>query len=291
MVSLVVPASSDRMLEKARELDVSELVLDLEDAVTPANKASARAAAVAWITAGLHRARKISVRVNAPGTPWAHEDLIALGSAESRPHTLVVPKVESAGDLAFVDRLLDGIERAAGHAEPLGVQALIETAAGLRALDEIVAASPRLSSLILGYADMGVSLGRSRAGSLDLDRWLAIQDDVLSAARATRLSAIDGPFLAIDDPDRLAASAMRAADLGFDGKWAIHPSQMPVIVAAFTPSEEEVARAESVLAAMSAGERGGHGAVTLDGEMVDEPVRLAALRTLELAGRSWSETL
>ena len=146
------------MLEKARGLEVDEVVIDLEDAVVPERKAAARAQALAALAAGT----VASARVNAPRTPWAHEDLIALGGTAPRPRSIVVPKVEGAGDLAFVDRLLDGVERAAGHEEPLRVQALVESAAGLRALDEIVAASPRLEALVLGYADLGVSLGRSR---------------------------------------------------------------------------------------------------------------------------------
>src|SRR5205823_1858195 len=190
-----------------------------------------------------------------------------------------------AGDLAFVDRLLTGIERAAGHTEPLRVQALVETARGVRALDDIAASCARLEAIILGYADLGASLGRSRAGAAELDLWLAVQDAVLTAARAAGLQAIDGPYLAIDDEAGLRAAAARAADLGFDGKWAIHPAQLEMLSAAFTPSEEEVAHAEGVLAALSEAADGAAGAVALDGEMLDEAVRLAALRTLARAGR------
>lgn len=283
---LVVPGSSARMLEKARGISVDEVVIDLEDAVVPERKAQALVDVLDALAEGGFAAGTLAVRVNAPGTPWAHEDLVALGGAERRPRSVVVPKVEGAGDLAFVDRLLDGVERSAGHDEPLGVQALVETARGLRALDEIAAASPRLDALILGYADLGASLGRSRAGAADLDRWLAVQDAVLSAARAAGLQAIDGPHLAIDDDAALRAAATRAADLGFDGKWAIHPAQLETLAAAFTPSAEEVAHAEGVLAALSdAAADGAAGAVALDGEMLDEAVRLAALRTLARAGR------
>jgi citrate lyase subunit beta/citryl-CoA lyase len=275
------------MLAKARGTAVDEVVIDLEDAVVPDAKAQARADVVATLAAGGFACGTLAVRVNAPGTPWGHEDLIALGGAEVRPHSVVVPKVQGAGDLAFVDRLLDGVESAAGHAEPLRVQALVETARGLRALDEIVGGSARLEAVVLGYADLGASLGRSRAGAVDLDRWLAVQDAVLAAARAAGLQAIDGPHLAIDDEAGLAAAAARAADLGFDGKWAIHPSQIEPLVAAFTPSDEEVARAEAVLAALDAAAAdGARGAVSLDGEMLDEAVRVAALGTLARAGRS-----
>lgn len=283
MVTLVVPGSSERMLAKARDLELGEIVIDLEDAVVPARKSDARTATVAALAEGGFRARVLSVRVNAPRTPWGHDDLIALAGAERGPDSLVVPKVEGAGDLGLVDRLLDGVEAAAGHGHTLAVQALIETAGGLMALREITSASSRLRALVLGYADLAASLGRSRAGAAKPDLWLAIQDAVLVAARAADLRAIDGPFLAIDDENGLRAAAKRAADLGFDGKWTIHPSQVEPVASAFTPRPDEVAHAEAVLAALEAA--GDDGAVSLDGEMLDEPVRLAALRTLTRAGR------
>jgi citrate lyase subunit beta/citryl-CoA lyase len=281
---LVVPGSSARMLEKARTIEVDEVVIDLEDAVVADAKPGARADAVAALAEGGFAAGAIAVRVNAPGTPWAHEDLAAIGGAAVRPRSVVVPKVESAGDLAFVDRLLDGVERTAGHDEPLRVQALIETAAGLRAVDEIAASSPRLEALILGYADLGASLGRSPAGAANLDRWLAVQDAVLAAARAAGLQAIDGPHLAIADEDGLRAAATRAAELGFDGKWAIHPSQVAPLAAAFMPGPDELARARDVLAALDRAAEDDRGAVALDGDMLDEAVRLAALRVVARAG-------
>jgi len=281
---LVVPGSSERMLAKAREIDAGEIVIDLEDAVVPERKDEARELALAALAAGGFRAPAVAVRVNAPGTPWAHLDLIALGTAERRPDSVVIPKAQSAGDLAFVARLLDGVEQAAGRRHPLPVQALVETAGGLRALDHIAAATARLVAIIVGYADLAVSLGRSPQGAADLDRWIAVQDAVLATARAAGLRAVDGPYLAIDDHDGLRASATRGAELGFDAKWAIHPVQLEIIAGAFIPDPQEVARAEAVLAAL-AGAGGAHGAVSLNGEMLDEPVRLAALRTLARAGR------
>jgi citrate lyase subunit beta/citryl-CoA lyase len=270
------------MLDKARTIVVDEVVIDLEDAVATDAKAQARAHAIAAVASGF-AAGLISVRVNAPGTPWAHEDLAAVAGASPRPHGVVVPKVESAGDVAFVDRLLDGIERSTGQTRPLRVHALVETARGLRALDEIAHASPRLESLILGYADLGASLGRSRAGAGELDLWLAAQDSVLSAARAAGLQAIDGPYLSTEDEPHLRAAAKRAADLGFDGKWAIHPAQVAVVTDTFTPGPAEVARAQAILDALAHATADQRGAVRLEGEMLDEAVRLTALRTLARA--------
>jgi citrate lyase subunit beta/citryl-CoA lyase len=286
MVTLVVPGSSERMLAKACGIDADEIVIDLEDAVVPERKPAALEMVVAALAAGGFAAPRISVRCNPPRTPWAHQELAALATAAARPQSVVVPKVESSGDIAFVDRLLDGAEASVAPGARVAIHALIETAAGIAHLDEITAASPRLEGLILGYADLGVSLGRSPAGAQDLDRWLSLQDAVLVAARSAGIQAIDGPYLTIADLDGLRARSLRAACLGFDGKWAIHPSQLEPIRAAFTPSDEEIARAQAVLDAFTAAASGGDGAVMLDGAMVDEPVRLAALRTLTRAGRA-----
>jgi citrate lyase subunit beta / citryl-CoA lyase len=148
---------------------------------------------------------------------------------------------------------------------------------------EICASSVRLEALILGYADLGASLGRSRAAAENVDLWLPAQETVLLAARAAGLQAIDGPSLTIEDPAALRAASTRTADLGFDGKWAIHPKQIPTITAAFTPSGAELTRAIAVLEALATAAATGTGAVALDGEMLDEATRVAALRTLARA--------
>ena len=275
---LSVPASSQRKLAKAAELSADEVVIDLEDAVAIGAKDEARAATVAALDdwAG----PRAAVRVNAPGTPWCHLDLAALGALPELPASIVVPKVQSAGDLAFIDRLLDGVEAGAGRRAPLRVQALIETAAGLANVQEIAAASPRLDALILGYADLAASLG----GARDLDAWLPAQHALLVAARAHGVQAIDGPYLGVAPDAAFRAAAARARELGFDGKWAIHPSQVDALNEAFTPGEVEVQRARAIVAALERAEReSGEGAVTLDGEMLDEAVRAAALRVLARA--------
>jgi len=280
---LSVPGSSEKMVAKAPGLGADELVLDLEDAVAPAAKAQARALVVAALAEGRVPASRVAVRVNAPGSPWCHADLIALASAPVPPASVVLPKVEGTGDLAFADRLLDGVER--GFAtRPLRVQALIETALGLSRVLEIAAASPRLVTLILGYADLGASLGRSAEGARDRDGWRPAQHAVLTAARAAGLQAIDGPYLGTAPDEAFLAATRQVRDAGFDGKWAIHPSQVPALNEAFTPTGDELERARAVVAALDAAAReDGAGAVALDGEMLDEAVRVAALRTLARA--------
>jgi citrate lyase subunit beta / citryl-CoA lyase len=268
------------MLAKAEGIAADEVVIDLEDAVAPAAKDEARAAVIELL--GGWGGAAVAVRVNAPRTPWCHPDLAALGALVDRPGSIVLPKVESPGDLAFVDRLLDGVEAAAGRAVPLRVQALIETAAGLARVQEIAGSSARLESLILGYADLAASLG----GGRDLDASLPAQHAVLTAARSHGLQAIDGPYLGIEPDERFRAAAARARDLGFDGKWAIHPSQVEPLSETFRPTDAELERARAVVEALESAERSGQGAVSLDGEMLDEAVRVAALRVLARADPS-----
>ena len=270
-VSLVVPGSSEKMLAKARELAVAELVIDLEDAVVPERKPEALGLTLDALRAGGFKAPKVSVRINAPGTPWHAAELAALGASPSRPASLVIPKVGAVRDLHDV------------YETGIPTQALIETATGLATVQAIAGAAG-VEALILGYADLAVSLGRSPAGAGNVELWLAAQETFLTAARAAGIKAIDGAFLTIADETGLCAWSRRVAELGFDGKWAIHPAQVAPIVEAFTPSPEEVERARAIIDALARAEATGAGAISLDGLMVDEPVRLAALRTLTLAG-------
>jgi citrate lyase subunit beta/citryl-CoA lyase len=285
---LSVPATAPRKLEKAITLGADEVVIDLEDSVTADAKADALSAAVravgGWAGAG------VAVRVNPPGSPWCHVELTALAALPSGRVTVVVPKVESAGDLAFVDRLLDGAEAASGRAAPLGIQAIIETAEGVSRVEEIAAGSPRLETLILGYADLAASLGRSAAGARDLDAWLPVQHAILVAARRHGLQAIDGPYFGIADDGPFRAAAARGRDLGFDGKWAIHPAQVDALNTLFSPSGEELEQARAVLDVLERSKREGAGAVALDGQMLDEAMRRSALRVLARAHAAGTRT-
>ena len=280
-----VPGSSAKMLAKAPTRGADEIVIDLEDAVAASAKDEARATVIEALREPQWQGVRCSVRVNAPRTPWCHADIVALAALGDGPESIVVPKVESAGDLAFVERLLDGAEAAAGSTRPLRVQALIETAAGVSRVQEIAAASPRLDGLILGYADLSASIGRAAGAGAELDSWRAIQDEILLAARTNDLVAIDGPYLGISVDEGFTAAAQRARDMGFDGKWAIHPAQVAALNELFTPTHDEIAHAQAVIDALQEAERaGGAGAVALDGQMLDEAVRVAALRVLARAG-------
>lgn len=274
------------MLAKARTIGADEIVFDLEDAVAPGAKDEARALVVATLADPGWQHRTVAVRVNAPGSAWCHDDLVALARLSQAPASIVVPKVEGPSDLEFVDRALGDAEADGGR--PPAVQALIETAAGLRNVNQIAAAVPgRLVGLILGYADLAAALGRSPATAADPHSWLAVQDAVLVAARAAGVQAIDGPYLGTEVDGGFRLATERASGLGFDGKWAIHPSQVEELNAAFTPTPAEVDWAERVIAALDAAEREcGAGAVALDGQMLDEAVRVAARRLLSRAGQT-----
>jgi citrate lyase subunit beta / citryl-CoA lyase len=273
-IVLSVPASSDKLVAKGRTLEVDEVLLDLEDAVRTDDKEAARERVLGALAQGPFACGHVTVRVNGHGTPWFAEDLRALAAA-GFAGSVVVPKVEAPEHLAAVDALLEGT--------PIRTQALVESAAGLARVQELAGASDRVEGLVLGYADLAASLGRSTAMARDLSAWAPAQHAVLLAARAHGIAAIDGPWLGTQVDEPFLASAATAAGLGFDGKWAIHPQQLPALREAFAPTAEEVEWARRVLAALDAADGG---AVDLDGQMLDEALAVGARRTLAKAGEA-----
>ena len=257
--SLSVPATPPNKLEKGASLLADEIVIDLEDSVPNELKEEARAAVVDALTSASWGSATVTVRVNGTTTPWFEDDLRSIADA-ARLDSVIVPKVESAADL----------ERAAALV-PCGLQALIESALGLREIHSIAEATEQLEALIMGPADMSVSLGFPSPA--EGEHWDPIRSAVVVAARAAGVQAIDGPFLQISDLEGLRVSAERARSFGFDGKWALHPAQIEPVTEAFTPTPEEVAKAAEILDALSGGKAG---AALLDGEMVDEASRKRA---------------
>jgi citrate lyase subunit beta/citryl-CoA lyase len=223
---LAVPASSERFISKAHGLPADEVFLDLEDAVAPAAKAQARANAVAAVT-GDWGGRVLAVRVNDASTPWAHRDVIDVVSAAGRLDAIVLPKVTSPDHVVWLDLLLGQVEREAGLPPGrTGIEAQIEDAGGLAAVNAIAAASPRLEALVFGPADFMASVGiRSLdvggqpAGYTGGDVYHYALMRILIAARARGLQAIDGPYLKVRDIHGFRRSAASAAALGYDGKW------------------------------------------------------------------------
>ncbi|MGX6509200.1 HpcH/HpaI aldolase/citrate lyase family protein [Rhodococcus sp. SJ-2] len=270
---LVAPGSDERKAGKALASVADEVVLDLEDAVTPDRKSAARDL-ITPLVREYGTGRTVSVRINGRGTEWFEDDLRACAELGGVLASIVFPKVESADDLVEADRIL-------GKDSPVGIQALIETPAGVQNIDEIVV-GPRVAGVIIGYADLGAALGRARTAAPE--HWLYVQDRVLHAARSAGVQAIDGPFLGIADDEAFRHSARWVSDLGFDGKWVIHPAQIDSAAAAFTPTDEQVEAAREVLAALEEAEARGAGAAQLDGQMLDEAVAVAARRTLTKIG-------
>lgn len=252
---------------KARGIAVDEVILDLEDSVPAADKDEARAALIEALGEGEWAPRSVAVRINGVGTPWFERDVDELVARAGGPvDSIVIPKVEDPDQLRLLDARLAGSR--------IALEALIETAQGLRAIDAIATATPRLEALILGPADLAASLGLPDSDPATRDEALGFaRSTLLIAARAAEVAAIDGPYLRVDDDPGLRRSAERARALGYDGKWALHPRQVEPLTELFTPGEAEIERARAVLAALDDATRG---AVALDGEMVDEASRKRA---------------
>lgn len=262
---LYLPASNPRAIDKARGLDCDAVILDLEDAVAADAKTEARRAAVEALAAGGFRPR-VGVRVNGLDTPWGADDLAAL--AKLSPAFVVAPKIESAEAVREVaDRLPDGI--------PLWV--MIETPLSVLRLDQIAGAGAPLAALMLGINDFGERMNLVLGAERDpLKPWLAA---VVAAARGHGLLAIDGVVNATEDAERLETECRQGRVFGFDGKSLIHPAQIAAANAAFSPSEEEIARAREIVAAFASADAEGKGAIRLGYRMV-ERLHLAAAERL-----------
>jgi citrate lyase subunit beta/citryl-CoA lyase len=266
---------------------VDEVFLDLEDAVAPAQKATARTAVAAALREGSWGGKVRAVRVNDVTTAWAYRDVIeVVEQSGSSLDVIVLPKVTGPDDLRWLDLLLGQVEAAMGYpAGRIGIEAQIEDARGLAEVDRIAAASPRLEALVFGPADFMASLGMRSleigaqpAGYRGGDAFHYAHLRILVAARARGLQAVDGPYAAIGDADGLRASAGSVAALGYDGKWVLHPGQVDIVNAAFSPAQGDYDRAEVLLEAYAyyTGVQG-RGAAMLDGEMIDEASRKLAL--------------
>ena len=276
---LFVPGSRPDRIEKAAQSGADAVCLDLEDSVVPEEKASARANVVRALQQLDFGSRVRIVRVNALDTPHTYRDIVEVAEAAGdRLDLLMVPKVDSAGDLAFVDTLLSQIEAGRGLSTRTGLEAQIETARGFLYAREIAAASSRLDALIFGPGDYAASLHMPATGIGELDasdeaypghRWHAVMHTVVAAARANGLRCMDGPYAAFKDAAGLERAGRIARALGFDGKQCIHPAQIPVVNGVFGPSDEEVARAEAVVRAYEDAVATGQGAATHEGRMID----------------------
>ena len=282
---LAVPAHRVKMVQGAAASAADAVFMDLEDAVPPAEKATALAAAAVALAEHDWGQKTVAVRLNAIDSPSIQQEIKRLGGI-GRLDAFIIPKAETVADVAQVSRWIG--DAAGARAAPAEVELLIETARGLVNVDALAAMGGLVTALHLGVGDFAASIGARSAeigaspsgyrhvGSaadghpeVPLDLFAYPMMRLLVAARAFGLRAIDGPCGAFKDPVATRATAAKAAAMGFDGKQVIHPSQIEPTRDAFVPSDAELAYADRAIAAMEEAERNGQGAVTVDGKMVD----------------------
>jgi citrate lyase subunit beta/citryl-CoA lyase len=286
---LAVPGSSQKMIDKARGLPADQVFLDLEDACAPLAKPDARKTIVAALNEGGWGDKARVVRVNDLTTEWTYRDVVeVVEGAGANLDCIMLPKVQTAEQVAWLDLTLTQIEKTMGYeVGKIGIEAQIENARGLVNVDAIAEASPRVETIIFGPADFMASInmkslvvGEQPPGYDVGDAYHYILMRILMAARANDLQAIDGPYLQIKDVDGFRRVAGRAAALGFDGKWVLHPGQIDAANETFSPKQEDYDHAENILDAYEyfTSEAGGkRGAAMLGDEMIDEASRKMAL--------------
>ena len=272
---LSVPGSSEKMMAKAAGLDLDHVFLDLEDAVAPNAKADARGLVVEAINGLEWRPRTVCVRINDVETEWCHDDIIeVVTGAGAKLDTLMLTKAKRAADVIFVHLMLDQLEQKLGLTRRIGIECLIEEVEGMMNVDEIAACSDRLECLVFGMGDYSASqqmqiatLGGS--GSYPPDLWHYPRYQMTIACRANGIDPVDGPYANFRNPEAYRKEAERAHALGMAGKWAIHPSQIELANAVFTPSADDVASARAQKAAYDEALAKGIGSINVDGVMVD----------------------
>lgn len=295
---LAVPGSNPAMFEKAANSEADVVFLDVEDAVAPDDKAQARKNIIQGLNDIDWGAKTMMVRINGLDTHYMYRDVVDIVEACPRLDMILIPKAGTAADVYAIDMIVTQIETAMGRTKRIGFEVLIETALGMANVELIAQSSKRLEAMSFGVADYaastrarttviggvnkdsGVLTDRDADGNRKYfwtDPWHAAQTRMMVACRAYGLRPIDGPFGDFSDPDGYVAAANRAAVLGYEGKWAIHPSQIALANQVYTPSEAEVTRARRIVQAMDEAAKAGKGAVSLDGRMID----IASIRMAE----------
>jgi malyl-CoA/(S)-citramalyl-CoA lyase len=288
---LAVPGSNPKLFEKAAQSAADVVFLDLEDAVAPDEKPQARRNVVEAIKGVDWGSKTLSVRINGLDTHYMYRDVIdVMEQGGERLDLIMIPKVGTPADVYAVDMLVTQVEQGLGRSKRIGFELIIETALGMSNVEAIAKASRRIESLHFGVADYaastrarttviggpnplyGVLTDKDEGKGRDYhwgDMWHYAIARMVVAARAAGLRPVDGPFGDFSDPDGYRAQGNRAAVLGCEGKWAIHPSQIALANELFSPSEAEVGKAKRILAAMEEAAREGKGAVSLDGRLID----------------------
>jgi len=308
---LAVPGSQVNMFQKAADSDVDIIFLDLEDAVAPDEKEQARKNIIKALNEIDWGTKTMSIRINGLDTHYMYRDVVDIvEQAGERLDLIMIPKVGTAADVYAVDMIVTQVEDAMGYKKRIGFEHIIETALGMQNVSEIAAASKRNESLHFGVADYAAST-RARTTSIGGvhpdysvltdkvegeerdthwgDMWHYAIARMVVAARANGLRPIDGPFGDFQDPDGFRAAAKRAAVLGCEGKWAIHPSQIALANEVMSPSDAEILKANRILEAMADAEASGKGAVSLDGRLIDyasiKQAEVLVEKAKQIAGR------
>lgn len=288
---LAVPGSDPGMIEKASRSKADYVFLDIEDAVAPPDKERARKNIIAALNDIDWRAanKTVSVRINGLDTHYMYRDIVdVVEQAGQHLDTILIPKVGTPSDVYMVEALLNQIEMAKGYENRIGIEGLIETPLGMANVETIAAYGGRLEALHFGVADYA-AFNKARTvniGGLNPnypgDQWHFALSRMTVACRAYGLRPIDGPFGDFSDPDGFRDAAKRAAALGVEGKWAIHPSQIDLANEEFSPLDREVERARKIIEALKEAEKAGKGAASLDGKMIDAASERMARNVLSM---------
>ncbi|MGH1356311.1 MAG: L-malyl-CoA/beta-methylmalyl-CoA lyase [Thalassovita sp.] len=279
------PGSNTKLFAKMAASAADVINLDLEDSVAPSDKDIARANIIQAISEHDWGNKTLSVRINSLDTPYWYKDVVdLLEQAGDRLDQIMIPKVGCAEDIYAVDALVTAIEAAKGRTKKITFEVIIESAAGIAHVEEIAASSPRLVAMSLGAADFAASMGMQTTGIGGTqenyymiregakhwsDPWHWAQAAIVAACRTHGVLPVDGPFGDFSDDEGYIAQAKRSATLGMVGKWAIHPKQIALANQVFTPSDEDVAEAREILAAMEQAKANGEGATVYKGRLVD----------------------
>jgi malyl-CoA/(S)-citramalyl-CoA lyase len=287
---LAVPGTNPALFGKAARSNADIIFLDCEDAVAPDDKEQARNNIIQALNEVDWGSKTMMVRINGLDTHYMYRDVVDIVEACPRLDMILIPKVGVPQDVYAVDMLVTQIESAMKRDKRIGFEVLIETALGMANVEAIAQASRRLEAMSFGVADYAAStrarttvIGGVHKDSGVLtdkdgdnvrqyfwsDPWHAAQTRMMVACRAYGLRPIDGPFGDFNDPEGYVAAANRAAVLGYEGKWAIHPSQIELANQVYTPSQAEVTKARRIIDAMAQAAKEGRGAVSLDGRLID----------------------
>ena len=280
---LFVPGGNQKMAAKALGLDADSLIIDLEDSVAPQHKKEAREFVKEFITETPFAEKEVSVRINSLKTEYGEEDLNEI--MQAKPHTIIIPKVESGGELKDLDSMMIKIEEKKDL--PIGsiaLMPLIETPLGIVNIDEIAMSTSRLTGLLFGAGDFT----KETRGQITRDRWELYYPliRIVIAARAANIDAIDSPYFDVKDPEGCEANARQAKIIGYDGKSVIHPLQVEVVNKVFTPTPQEVEHSKKVIEAYQKAEAEGKGATQLEGQLIENVHASIARRILKTAEKA-----